>query len=65
MILFDHWFWWLLVMACLLWYSSITLYVAYRGARDIRDMFKRLGDRGNRESRESRVLVEEADERRS
>ena len=37
-----YWFWWLLVMACVLWYSTVTIYVAVRGASDIRGMLERL-----------------------
>lgn len=35
-------FWKLLAAACLLWYATITVYVAVRGYRDIREMLKRL-----------------------
>ncbi len=37
-------FWWLLTAACLVWYSTMTIYVAVRGLRDIRGMLKRLRD---------------------
>ena len=37
------WFWWLLVMACVVWYSTITVYVAFRGVFDIQEMLARLG----------------------
>jgi hypothetical protein len=37
-------FWKLLTAVCLVWYSTITVYVAIRGARDIRDMLKKLKD---------------------
>ena len=40
----EHWFWWLLTAACLVWYSTITVYVAIRGVFDIRGMLKRLSD---------------------
>lgn len=40
----DHWFWFALTMACLLWYSLVTIYVAVRGAYDIREMLRRLGE---------------------
>ncbi len=36
-------FWLLLTLACLLWYSFVTVYVAVRGAFDIRGMLERLG----------------------
>ena len=35
-------FWWLLTIVCLVWYSTITLYVAVRGATDIKEMLARL-----------------------
>lgn len=41
----QHWFWWIMTAACLVWYSTITVYVAIRGAIDIRKMLKRLEDR--------------------
>jgi hypothetical protein len=31
-------------MACVVWYSTITVYVAIRGAADIKEMLTRLGD---------------------
>jgi len=40
----DHPFWWLLMVACVVWYSTITVYVAIRGAFDIKHMLKRLQD---------------------
>lgn len=41
----NHWFWGFLTIACLVWYSTITIYVAIKGANDIREMLRRLGDR--------------------
>ena len=38
----EHWFWWLLTMAVVVWYSTITVYVSYRGARDIKHMLRDL-----------------------
>lgn len=35
-------FWKILTAACLLWYATITVYVALRGARDIREMLRNL-----------------------
>ncbi len=35
-------FWKILTAACLLWYATITVYVALRGAGDIREMLRRL-----------------------
>jgi hypothetical protein len=38
----EHWFWWLLTAACILWYSTLTLYIAIRGGFDIRRMLAAL-----------------------
>jgi hypothetical protein len=38
----EHPFWWILSMACVVWYSTITVYVAVQGAVDIRTMLARL-----------------------
>ncbi len=38
----EHWFWWLLTMACVAWYSTITVYVAVKGLKDIKNMLRRL-----------------------
>lgn len=35
-------FWWLMTAAVLVWYSTITIYVAIRGACDIKHMLGRL-----------------------
>jgi len=35
-------FWLLILIACLVWYSTITVYVSIRGLGDIRSMFARL-----------------------
>lgn len=40
----QHWFWWLLTAACIVWYSTITVYVAVKGAIDIKDMLTSLGN---------------------
>ena len=40
-------FWLLLTVASLLWYSSVTVWVAMQGARDIRGMLTRLANRRN------------------
>ena len=41
----EHWFWWLLAMACVVWYSTITVYVGIRGCFDIKTMLRRLAER--------------------
>jgi len=35
-------FWWVMTAAVLVWYSTITIYVAVRGATDIKGMLGRL-----------------------
>jgi hypothetical protein len=42
----EHWFWGILTIACVLWYSTITIYVAVKGAFDIKHMLTRLGSAG-------------------
>ena len=39
----EHFFWWLLTMACVVWYSTITVYVAFKGLADIKEMLAKLG----------------------
>ncbi len=36
-------FWFVLTVACLVWYATISLYVAVRAVWDIRRMLRRLG----------------------
>ncbi len=38
----NHWFWALTTLACLVWYSTMTFLVAFRGVLDIRGMLGRL-----------------------
>jgi len=35
-------FWWLLLMCVIVWYSTVTIYVAIRGALDVKNMLRRL-----------------------
>lgn len=42
----GHTFWFLLVVACVAWYSVITVYVSIRGALDIKSMLRELRQRG-------------------
>jgi hypothetical protein len=35
-------FWWLMCWACVVWYSTLTLYVAVKGLRDIGKMLREL-----------------------
>jgi len=46
----DHWFWGAVTLVCLTWYSTITVYVAIKGARDIRNMLRRLSDSQGQDS---------------
>jgi hypothetical protein len=41
----EHWVWGGLILAVLLWYSTVTVYVAVKGIGDIRSMLKGLGER--------------------
>ena len=47
-----HWFWWLMAMACVVWYSTITVYVAIKGFADIKHMLARLDATKAREEAE-------------
>ncbi len=38
----EHWFWWFVTLAVLIWYSTVTICVAIKGALDIRQMLRRL-----------------------
>jgi hypothetical protein len=45
----EHPIWFLLTVACVLWYSTITIYVAVRGFSDIRHMLARLAEEKERD----------------
>lgn len=51
-IVYD-WFWHLLLLACVVWYSTITVYVSIRGGFDIRQMLSRLAQHAS-ENEETR-----------
>jgi len=38
----EHWFWWLTTLVVMVWYCTVTLYVAIKGTLDIRDMLEQL-----------------------
>jgi hypothetical protein len=38
----SHPFWWALSCACVIWYSTLTFYVAWKGAHEIRAMLLAL-----------------------
>ena len=54
----NHWFWWVMTMACVIWYSTITVYVAIKGASDIKNMLARLDKARDVEDSEVRKLAE-------
>jgi hypothetical protein len=43
----EHWFWTAIMVACMIWYSTITVYVAIRGSFDIKHMLARLKENKN------------------
>ena len=46
-----HWFWWSLMVAVVVWYSTVTIYVAIRGSLDIRQMLRRIRENRDEDSR--------------
>jgi len=44
----GHSFWFWLVWACVVWYSTITIYVSVKGSLDIKQMLRDLKERGER-----------------
>lgn len=46
-------FWWLLTIAAVGWYLTVTVYVSVRGALDIRNMLARLEQQRSDEERPS------------
>ena len=47
-----QWFWYIMSIACLLWYSLLTLYVAVKGGYDIKSMLKKLSSKQEDEKKE-------------
>jgi hypothetical protein len=45
--IWKHLFWWALTMTCVVWYCTITVYVAVRGTFDIRRMLSGLQERND------------------
>ncbi len=41
----GHLIWFILMWACVLWYSTTTIYVAIQGGIDIKEMLRRLRDK--------------------
>ncbi len=46
-------FWGILTVACVVWYTTITVYVAIRGAYDIKHMLRSLASGADDEQKES------------
>jgi len=44
--MFDHPVWLILTVLAILWYSTVTIFVAVKGITDIRGMLHRLKDSG-------------------
>ena len=42
-----HWFWGAMTLACIVWYCTITIYVAFKGVGDIRNMLRKLSGSKN------------------
>jgi hypothetical protein len=40
----EHWFWWIMMVTVLIWYTTVTIFVAVRGLVDIKQMLRRLAD---------------------
>jgi hypothetical protein len=38
----EHWFWFVMTVAVMVWYSTVTVYVTIKGARDIKHMLRDL-----------------------
>jgi len=38
----EHWFWFCLTAVCVIWYSTVTVYVAFNGIVDIKHMLEEL-----------------------
>jgi len=45
----SHWFWLLVTAAVMIWYSTITIFIAWKGIKDIKEMLARLGRAGDSE----------------
>ncbi|MCK6447449.1 MAG: hypothetical protein L6Q99_13750 [Planctomycetes bacterium] len=48
----GHGFWWCVAAFCIVWYSTVTIWVAVKGATDIRAMLARLARSGPGRERE-------------
>lgn len=46
----SHWIWALVVFGCLVWYTLVSIYVAIKGAVDIKSMLAHLRDGATEEN---------------
>jgi hypothetical protein len=53
----EHPFWFCLTAACIVWYSSITIYVAFKGYMDIKHMLENLKNNHTNENVEKLTAV--------
>ena len=49
-------FWTAIAIGCMLWYSTVTLYIAVRGVLDIQSMLAHLKKEQDNETAESRPI---------
>jgi hypothetical protein len=47
-----YWFWLVITIACIVWYSTVTVYVAFKGIADIKQMLARLATEAQRHGEE-------------
>ena len=47
----EHWFWWIMTVAVMVWYSTVTVYVGVRGSLDIKHMLARLKEKAKEDSK--------------
>jgi hypothetical protein len=40
-----HWFWLLITIACIVWYTTVSVYVGFKGIADIKQMLARLSEK--------------------
>jgi len=45
----GHWFWALLTIAAVVWYSTVTILVMIKGVGDIRTMLRNLTELANKQ----------------
>ena len=52
----EHWFWLLLTAVCVIWYSTVTIYISFKGSKDIKTMLRRLDERHRATNKETKQL---------